>query len=390
MPEAKEAAQATNLLSSAAAYAYQHFYSKPFRPPPDDADDALRAAWAMDFDPVHNIHRPNHGMADALRKAMLVPHVLDAYLKHYETGTYSGDFTKDAFGSMLPSEQLAMQLAMIFEVCGRESDIGFNDHPETFHRFHHASCNAYKQFRSATHENVDDDARDLVLEALERMYMEAKTKRSLPYKLVLERCHDLDLYRCYGKAKMERKRTRMMGELGGAVTAVEKLATLAEDMLRATGNRIMYSPTGRETQSYDADVFPLCSTSAKECHQRLLVVSGEVATMAQGESKEEDLSLGRIFEDSNFSSEYAKYKGDDPEEFPPETSDELLTPVRKLIDSWCKQQGKDRKKGREFYKKLHDAVFDDDEMVEELHSDVSAIAERLWTGATRFDGNGPE
>jgi hypothetical protein len=109
----------------------------------------------MDFHPVYNVHRPNHGMADALRKAMLVPHVLEAYLTNYETSSYfSGEFTKDAFGSMLPSEILAMQLAMIFEVAGRDSDIGFSDHPDSFQRFHRASCNAYKQFRSTTHENV--------------------------------------------------------------------------------------------------------------------------------------------------------------------------------------------------------------------------------------------
>ena len=145
----------TTLLSTAASYAFQHFYSKPYCPPPDDANDALKTAWSMDFHPVYNVHRPNHGMADALRKAMLVPHVLKAYLKNYETSTYfSGEFTKDAFGSMLPSEILAMQLAMIFEVAGRDSDIGFSDHPDTFHRFHRASCNAYKQFRSVTHENV--------------------------------------------------------------------------------------------------------------------------------------------------------------------------------------------------------------------------------------------
>jgi hypothetical protein len=164
-------------------------------------------------------------------------------------------------------------------------------------------------------------------------------------------------------------------------------------MLRETGDRIMYSPTGRATQSYDADVFPLCSQDAETCYQRLLSVSQgttNTATATQGETKDEDLSLGRTFEGSNFSSEYAKYKGKDPEEYPPERSNQLLTPVQNLIYTWCKQNGKDRKKGRDFFKELHDAVFNDDEMVEELQNDVSAIAERLWTGTTRFDGDGPE
>ena len=47
--------------------------------------------------------------------------------------------------------------------------------------------------------------------------MEAKTERSLPYKLVLERCHDLDLYRCYKEKRMIEKRDRMKTELGVSV-----------------------------------------------------------------------------------------------------------------------------------------------------------------------------
>ena len=125
----------------------------------------------MDFKPVHGIHRPNHGLADALRKALLVPHVIQAYSTHYVTGSYrfdsnQGTFTKKAIGSIQPEEISAMQLAMVFEVCGRESDIGFKDDSDTYYRSHQTSCNAYKKFRSTTHKNIEDEARDLIFEAL--------------------------------------------------------------------------------------------------------------------------------------------------------------------------------------------------------------------------------
>ena len=56
--------------------------------------------------------------------------------------------------------------------------------------------------------------------------MEAKTERSLPYKLVLERCHDLDLYRCYSEKRMIEKRDRMKTELGVSVLPLNVLLRL--------------------------------------------------------------------------------------------------------------------------------------------------------------------
>ena len=62
-------------------------------------------------------------------------------------------------------------------------------------------------------------------------------------------------------------------------------------MLRATGDRIMYSPTGHATQSYDADLFPQCSQNAETCYQRLLSVSQGTSqgttTTTEDESKDE-------------------------------------------------------------------------------------------------------
>ena len=67
----------------------------------------------MDFDPVHGIERPNHGLANALRKASLVRPVAQAYRELYKGGAL-GSF---AFSE---GELLAMEVALLFEVCGQE------------------------------------------------------------------------------------------------------------------------------------------------------------------------------------------------------------------------------------------------------------------------------
>ena len=56
---------------------------------------------------------------------------------------------------------------MLFEVCGRKSDIGFNDDPDVFMGYHKASCNAFDAF--AKQSSLDPTDAVICLEGLERM-----------------------------------------------------------------------------------------------------------------------------------------------------------------------------------------------------------------------------
>ena len=65
----------------------------------------------MDWEPMHGVQRPNHGLANAMRKAVLVEQV----------ATAMADSTGGASFRFDPSTTATMQVAMLFEVCGRST-----------------------------------------------------------------------------------------------------------------------------------------------------------------------------------------------------------------------------------------------------------------------------
>ena len=212
-------------LLAAANHVYTAHYSKPF---PKPADDAPLVYWE-DWSPVPNpprpgidsVQRPNHGLANALRKALLVPSVADAFrAKQEDLYSFSA--------AMLHT----MQVAMLFEVCCRESDIGFNDDPDVFMRYHTASCAAFRAWATSS-DSISEEHATICFDALERMYMEPKTPASAPVLAIFEACHDLDLYRCYDDEKMQRKLNELKQLVGE--DAGERLAILAVRMIKKTG-----------------------------------------------------------------------------------------------------------------------------------------------------------
>ena len=97
----------------------------------------------------------------------------------------------------------AMQVAMLFEVCGRESDISYRDDPGEFGRYHSASCAAFRAWATSSGSIREEDA-TICFDALERMYMDdPKTPESEPVVAIFEACHDLDLFRCYQPGQMQ-------------------------------------------------------------------------------------------------------------------------------------------------------------------------------------------
>ena len=95
------------LLRAAAAYV-KPLFLQPYEDPPAGASDKLKQAWKMDWRPVYGVERPNHALANGIRKAHLVPIVLDAYRKHFEGSRYGG---KAAFTTIGPELVEAMQVA---------------------------------------------------------------------------------------------------------------------------------------------------------------------------------------------------------------------------------------------------------------------------------------
>ena len=257
--EVSASSSSSRALLSVATYVYATHYSKPYPTPADDANPA----YYVDLEPVPapprpgiaSVHRANHGLANALRKACLVPEVVAAFrAKQGDQYSFS------------PETLHAMQVALLFEVCGRESDIGFSDDPgppNVFMQYHEASCAAFGKWATPANSISAEDAA-VCLDALECMYMEPKTPASAPVKAVFEACHDLDLFRCYGGKRMKEKVSELkllVGEEEGS-----RLARLAVRMIKQTGDRLLCSPFAElPTGSYDLGLFPKCSHDAQVC-----------------------------------------------------------------------------------------------------------------------------
>eukprot|EP00939_MAST-03C_sp_MAST-3C-sp1_P002964 g2964.t1 len=239
-------------VEDAAAYAFQNYYKKPYPPPSDDVDEALASKMKhMDFEAQHKVERPNHSMCDAVRKALLVPHVVDA-IRQSPLGEHV-DFNDDFIA--------AIQVALIFEVSGRDSDIGHAEEDnDVFMGYHKKSCEHFKEYAT----RIGLRYRDICLNALEHMYMEPKTPTSTAPQRVMEICHDLDLFRCYEKEKM-------MGKIDKFTLMIEDrevardIARRAEGAILQTGDRLFCSAFGNATRGYDPMRFPECSHDAKAC-----------------------------------------------------------------------------------------------------------------------------
>ena len=123
--------------------------------------------------------------------------------------------------------------------------------------YHRASCKAFDVYAKqiplpeATHRNC--------LDALERMYMGAKSEASKPYKHVFEKAHDLDLFRCYPSGRMLQKIDAIKTELG--VEHGDLLAKKAVQLIALMGDRVLFSPCATvSTQGYHRERFAHCSS----------------------------------------------------------------------------------------------------------------------------------
>ena len=170
---------------------------------------------------------------------------------------------------------------MLFEVCGRQSDIGFNDDPgppNAFMQYHAASCAAFKAYATPAN-GFDEKEAAICFDALERMYMSPKTAASAPVKQVFETCHDLDLFRCYGGDRMEEKIKKLAALVVNADVA-NLLAHSAEKAVVATGDRVYYSRSA-DTRGYDATIFPACSKQPQACLDAIMAIFGPVQSSLQ-------------------------------------------------------------------------------------------------------------
>jgi hypothetical protein len=221
------------------AQAAKTVYQEHLRMPYDTPREGAAPAFFVDVAPVNGVERPNHGLANGVRKAALVPLVVQAYAKHFVANVDGHQFAKKDFEAFGQEDIEAMQVAMLFEVSGRKSDIGYRDDQDEFRKYHSASCENFNKY--AKQSKMPTAARKQCLDALENMFCgpQAGEENSRAARHVLEVCHDLDLFRCYGKGMMKPRLQNIQLEIGP--TARDFLACRAVLAIRATGDRLCSS-----------------------------------------------------------------------------------------------------------------------------------------------------
>ena len=245
-------------------YAFKNFYSKPYEKMPADFE-GQSFVYYCDFNPKCGVQRPNHSLANAMRKAALVPVLCKAF--KYQKALDE------------PELLIAMMVGMIFEVVGRESDIGFSDAKKTYQRYHHASVKAYESYVS--NQLPSNKYSNRVRDALSCMYMDPKTEESEPIQEIFEKAHDLDLFRCYPEDMMTKRIEGLIQRLRSVEEAMS-LVVLAETAIDRTGDRIFCSMTGlRERERYIGERFSKASKDAATCFRMITGQSAVTPAAAQ-------------------------------------------------------------------------------------------------------------
>lgn len=110
------------------------------------------------------------------------------------------------------------------------------------------------------------------------MYMDAKMAETAPVQKVFKACNDLDLFRCYGKDKMETKLQQL--EKGVGKHAAASIADVAEAVIAATGDRRIFLRLSSGTRDYQIQAFKVCSTNAAKSIEAIRSATANSATKA--------------------------------------------------------------------------------------------------------------
>ncbi|VEB31477.1 phosphatase [Legionella pneumophila] len=102
---------------------HQDHLSKPYDPS-EKNKDPNSGDWTLNCGNNKILHRPNHGLSHTLRGAALVPEVLYSYATHS-----TDKKTRDMVQNISKDDIKRMQVAMLFSVVGRKSELGFADNP---------------------------------------------------------------------------------------------------------------------------------------------------------------------------------------------------------------------------------------------------------------------
>lgn len=182
------------------------------------------------------IHRPNHGLAHTMRVALYVQAVVNHFLADESNKKLAA-----ACRALTTQQIAAIQLALLFNVTGRDDEVGFRENPVAYKKFKVLSANQFRKYASDFLQETELEQFASVIEHLGNPDFLKGREELAPFYHVMNLAHKLDLMRCYAADEYISALSMYDATLSisdSLSTSMQVLCRLAQAMLLATGDRL--------------------------------------------------------------------------------------------------------------------------------------------------------
>lgn len=257
-------------------YVYNKHLSKEFRDTQYEQD--------LFYPPDEKIiPRPNHGLPHTLRVALYVPEVIN-YFAQYTNNEKFKRFCADLLSDKKEINKL--QIALLFFVTGRESEVNFKENEALLRSYREQS---YRNFCDYARSTLHWSEKDIefyrpLIEGNNALYRgKYKDEKTQFMFNIIDLAHNMDLMRCFGidefKIAVGYGKNRLTAPSEDQQVAFNSLLKLANDTILYTGDRLLCSYDGEELVNigaeYDPDRFIEASTSPSTCYDTCLEVQAQ-------------------------------------------------------------------------------------------------------------------
>lgn len=305
---------------------YDNYYKNAFK------DTSIRKKEAMRTVNGEEIHRYNHGLAHTTRKVFFIPFVVDYLRRHgldHLTSQLEEMINEEGIDKVIEK----LQLAITFEVAGRESECGSRDNINVYTSYLVKSQEAFRKYckdnnlvgEGKLFKN-DEDLERYAKAIKNKYYNKFENEKMDVVTVVLDMAHTLDEFRCYWPSRMKSE----LEEINHFYTKDKnnrdlwELAKFCQKAVRATGDRVMteFAPgfnqrnnkfgisnftslVFRNFSFSDNNAFINCSTDANYCWDLLKKITPPVS-YSRGETTFSHLSSTKNKNEKNLSSNESK------------------------------------------------------------------------------------
>lgn len=269
---------------------HQEHLSKPYHSS-EKALDLHTKDWTLNCGNNRTLNRPNHGLSHTLRGAVMVPEVFYSYATHSTDKN-----TREMVQNLRKDDIKRMQVAMLFSVVGRKSELGFADNPAVYRGYREASAKLFEHYAKTHYKDLFnspeqiDSWKGLVLDYGNPAFKpEVNKPEQAIIAKIMRQCHCLDLLRCYSQDEFVMKvTTPLQNDLG--VDAANNLVNYSKTLLEKTGDRLV------GTKSYNVQEHWLNNTDVSYCINTLNSASQHAPHqqyVVKQEEEEESLDSGK-------------------------------------------------------------------------------------------------